>query len=160
MGGDGTNISSGSVRMSLGDLSDPKAKNHVVSLHAVATLAAVWIMGCDPSGWASIHEKDLLEPLLNSGRGRGFGCQQEGPDSWGSYVLAPAWLRTAHACFCELRVCHSAPPRGQMLCVCQHVPTSSSPSQSTRQTCVCLFPSTPYLGLQGSSYSFHEEFVF
>lgn len=102
--------------MSLGDLSDPKAKNHVVSLHAVATLAAVRITGRDSSGWASIQ--DLLEPLLNSGRGRGFGCQQEGPDSWGSHVLAPAWLRTARVCFCELRACHPALPRGQIaLCV-------------------------------------------
>lgn len=138
--------------MSLGDLTDPKAKNHVVSLHAV------WITGRDQSGWASIQ--GLLEPLLNSGRGWGFDCQQEGPDSWGSYVLAPAWLRTARACFHELRACHPAPPRGQMLCVCQHVPTSLSPSQSTLQTSVCLFPSTLYLGLQGSSYSFHKESVF
>lgn len=97
--------------MSLKVPSDPKAKNHVASYHPVDPLASVQITGHDQLGWASILAP--LECLFSFGKGWGLNCQQEGPDSWGACVLAAVWLRTARACFHELRACHPAPPRGQ-----------------------------------------------
>ena len=100
--------------------------------------AAVWITGHDQLVWASILA--LLEWLFALGKGLGHNCQQEGPDSWRSHILAAVWLRTACACFHELRACHPAPPQVQMVCVCQyHLPTSFLPSQSSLQTSILRF---------------------
>lgn len=87
--------------MSLKGPNDPKAKNHMVSRNLIDLLAAVWITGHDQLGWASTLA--LLEWLFSLGKGSRLNCQQEGPDSWGSHILAVVWLRTARACFHKLR---------------------------------------------------------
>lgn len=88
-----------------------KSKKSHGFLRPCGVLADVRITGHDQLGWASIPA--LLECLSCVGKGWGLGCQWEGPDSWGSCVLAAVRLRTACAGFHELRACHPAPPQGQ-----------------------------------------------